>query len=397
MDAFIVNAPFWFDRCYIPLKVRATQINDNTKYIVGFDVKYVNNDGDLTPAFMILTTQDICFIIDLIRLKDNMPYRLVELMCDSNWIKSGVNIKKKFKDILPYFNDEICGEWDIQKEYTKYDDANDIKSMYNKIMNSNVHDYTDSDICTSNPYGCRSSSDFIEISIRSILSYHVGYTLINSTPEEIMNLITMYNSMLLFINPMICKMDNFPYIHLHKKIPMEYGRYNLNLPVGNISTSKLFCKYNMLGHPKYNNYTKDGQCVCECRLMDKVTVAEANISISAKYQATEKMMQFYDINVDTIHPKLYSKSCIMNMKDDINYIEQLDMLTTNHNLNKPRYNTRRTMEIFRLGIWQYRTSCIIMVDNSNAHHVDTGYGNTPMDAENHASRKMIRRIEKFCL
>lgn len=130
MDVFLIENDSDFTNHYNTLKDKAFVCKGI--YAVGFDAEFLdknnfpesfeqseqwvkNNSQGIVPCIVQIAAKDFCMIINLVKMKNNLPLKLLKIFTSKAWIKAGVNIDNDMLVLSNAYNLGHCsGTFELQ-------------------------------------------------------------------------------------------------------------------------------------------------------------------------------------------------------------------------------------------------------------------------------------------
>jgi hypothetical protein len=153
-NVYVINDKESFNK-YFPLLQESSRVN--CVHLVGFDIEFIsqdcypnpfkiahkwvkNTDCGIAACIVQISTDKICLVINLTKLKKTIPKQLFKLISNESWIKMGVGIENDLKILSSNYNLGHCAGGIELKNLGILGqlESPNLANMYNLFHNSNV-------------------------------------------------------------------------------------------------------------------------------------------------------------------------------------------------------------------------------------------------------------------
>ena len=153
MDVCICNSLADFNSYFKKFKESARIASVPDIFVIGLDIEFIceanqktsfpkslqwvrNNENGMAACLLQISSSSLCMVINLVKLKNDLPNKLVKLLKSDSWVKLGVGIERDLDILSVNFNLKHCGGGIELKNVAlmaKFANPN-LENMYQKLV-----------------------------------------------------------------------------------------------------------------------------------------------------------------------------------------------------------------------------------------------------------------------
>jgi hypothetical protein len=298
-STYLINSCDDFHEYYNILKDDATMGDQQKIFVVGFDIEFICKDNypesfDKSETWVIdnstkiaactiqISSKNVCFLINLIKMKHPLPKKLITILTSDSWVKIGIGVDNDMQILSSNYQLGHCSGTIELKSLALMSGhpKPNLEFLYNQFVGghikktNSVHDWSNDLTNEQIKYAAQDA----------IMSYQLGITLFEPLLNNINKIVNGDISSKLSINVMNCDNSN---LHIIDKTHID---------INYVGKLQEYLQIKKISMPDYNLENIDDSThppifYISCKVLDYKTVGIDKSKKNAKSNAAEKLLR----------------------------------------------------------------------------------------------------------